>query len=175
MGYFLLLRGENRRKMELCDLSFVEYPGQGSPTAHKTLVAVLSAGKTNKDGKKQFMGVMRHKNPVTCTMGAIAQYLFHRFHCSGEAAPDFSSRKSWYRAKLLVVARKSPTSELTYTSHYETNFKALTGAGISSDQITHFERKIGSQAAEKHGVPESQVLSLPPPPPPPSYLSDQLP
>ena len=30
-------------------------------------------GKTNKSGKKQFMGFLRHKDPLLCSQGAMAQ------------------------------------------------------------------------------------------------------
>jgi hypothetical protein len=48
------------------------------------------------------MGAMRHKDPYLCTMGALAQYLFWRWHISGELQPSFKRRKDWYNTKLLV-------------------------------------------------------------------------
>jgi hypothetical protein len=102
-----------------------------------------------------YMGAMRHRNPMLCTMGALAQYLFWRWHMSSELAPNFKRKQDWYRLKVLVGA--CPTEELAYTTQYNSCFEALCRAGISAESITHIMRKKGAQEAERLGVPDPQV------------------
>jgi hypothetical protein len=66
------------------------------------LVIQSSKSKTNKTGAKYYMGAIRHKNPMLCSMGALAQYIVCRWHMSSEPGPSFRSQSSWYRLKLLV-------------------------------------------------------------------------
>jgi hypothetical protein len=91
-------------------------------------------------------------------MGALAQYLFWRWHMSGEPAPSFQRKQDWYRLKVLVGA--SPIEELAYTTQYNGCFHALRGAGISTESITHITRKKGAQEAERLGVPDPQVSEI---------------
>ena len=75
-GHYYLLRGENRRKMELADLSLLDYPPSEGPTPCACLVTLLRDGKMNQTAKKEFMGALRHKDPLFCTQGALAQAFF---------------------------------------------------------------------------------------------------
>ncbi|KAF5702735.1 high-osmolarity-induced transcription factor [Fusarium mundagurra] len=88
-GHYYLLRGENRRKMELADLSLLDYPSSEGPTPCGCLVTLLRDGKLNKTAKKEFMGALRHKDPLFCTQGALAQLFFWRWHVAGEPSPSF--------------------------------------------------------------------------------------
>ena len=40
-GHYYLLRGENRRKIELADLSLLNYPSSEGPTPYGCLVSLL--------------------------------------------------------------------------------------------------------------------------------------
>jgi len=140
---------------ELADLSLLKWPDDEGPTPCYAVVLQINNGKTNKHGKKQFMGAMRHKDPLQCTMGALAQYFYWRWHIAGEAPPVFQSRKDWYTTKLLVAECK--TKEMAYLTQYEATWKAFAAAGIHSVQKTHVMRGCGARAAELHGVSESQV------------------
>jgi len=101
-GHYYLLRGENRRKMELADLSLLDYPSSEGPTPCGCLVTLLRDGKLNKTVKKEFMGALRHKDPLFCTQGALAQLFFWRWHVAGELSPSFRRRQDWYQIKVLV-------------------------------------------------------------------------
>jgi hypothetical protein len=101
-GHYYLLCGENRRKMELADLSLLDYPPSEGPTVCGCLVSLLQDGKMNKTARKEFMGALWHKDPLLCTQGALAQLFFWRWHIAGEPAPSFQQRKDWYKIKVLV-------------------------------------------------------------------------
>lgn len=154
-GHFLVLRGENRRMAELADLSIIQYPPEEGPTPCFAVVLQLTAGKMNKTGRAQYMGAMRHKDPLLCTMRALAQYLFWRWHISGEQPPVFKSRQSWYSTKLLVGDDKQ--QQISYTAQYSSIVDAFAMANITSIAKTHVMRGCGGRAAELHGVSERQV------------------
>jgi hypothetical protein len=98
---------------------------------------------------------MRHQNPRLCTIGALAQYLFWRWHISSKPAPNFQHQQDWYKLKVLVG--EQPTEELAYSTYYSACLSALQKAGISSEDITHIPRSSGSQEAKRLGTKEGQV------------------
>jgi hypothetical protein len=53
--------------MELVDLSLLDYPAVEGPTTCGCLVSLLQDGKMNKIARKEFMGVLRYKDPLLCT------------------------------------------------------------------------------------------------------------
>ena len=66
------MRGENRRKIELADLSLLDYPATEGPTTCGCLVSLLQDSKMNKTARKEFIGALWHKDPLLCTQGALA-------------------------------------------------------------------------------------------------------
>ena len=89
----------------------------------------------NKTAKKEFMGALRHKDPLFCTQGALAQLLFWRWHVSGEAAPSFRRRQDWYRIKVLV--RQDREKELLYPTQLQETWRAFRAAGLVLLKKTH--------------------------------------
>ena len=111
--------------------------------------------RSNKFGKIEYMGAMRHKDPMLCTIGAATQYLFWRWHCSGESPPSFWQRRDWYRVKVLHGEKLD--GKISYATQYECTWKAFAGACINSVTKTHVMRGCRAQLHELHGVSESQV------------------
>jgi hypothetical protein len=155
LGHYYLLRGENRRKMELADLSLLDYPPSEGPTACGCLVSLLQDGKLNKTARKEFMGALRHKDPLFCTQGALAQLLFWRWHIAGEAPPIFRQRKDWYRIKVLVGQDRE--QELSYPTQLQETWRIFGAAGLVSSKKTHLPRRVGAQDAETHGSSLAQI------------------
>lgn len=155
VGHALMLRGDDRRKLELADLSLDEMPKSEGPSACFAVQYMITGGKTNKTGKKDFMAAIRHKDPTLCSMGALAQLLFWRWHLAGEAIPDFSSRTSWYNTKLLVG--KDKKVKISYPTQYADTWRVFEEAGILSYTITHAARGSAAMSADKAGVNESQA------------------
>ena len=89
-GHHLLLRGQLQRSAEFADMFVMEFPNEGSQPCH-CWIFMIDNGKTNNTGKRQYLGAMRHKEVLFCSQGALAQYLFHRFHLAGHPWPDFKS------------------------------------------------------------------------------------
>lgn len=154
-GHYYLLRGENRRKMELADLSLLDYPPSEGPSLCGCLVSLLQDGKMNKVAKKEFMGSLRHKDPLLCTQGALAQLLFWRWHVSGEAPPSFRHRQDWYRIKVLVGRDRE--QELSYAVQLQETWRIFGAAGVVSSKKTHLPRRTGAQEAETYGTSLAQI------------------
>ena len=154
-GHYYLLRGENRRKMELADLSLLDYPSSEGPTLCGCLVSLLQDGKMNKTARKEFMGALRHKDPLFCTQGALAQLFFWRWHVAGEAPPAFRQRKDWYRIKVLVGRDRE--QELSYPTQLQETWRIFGAAGLVSSKKTHLPRRVDAQDAETHGSSLAQI------------------
>jgi Centromere DNA-binding protein complex CBF3 subunit, domain 2/Transcriptional activator of glycolytic enzymes len=155
LGHYYLLRGENRRKMELADLSLLDYPATEGPTTCGCLVSLLQDGKMNKTARKEFMGALRHKDPLLCTQGALAQLFFWRWHVTGEAPPTFRCRSDWYRIKVLVGQDRE--QELSYPTQLQETWRVFGAAGIISATKTHLPRAQGAKEAEIRGTSLGQI------------------
>ncbi|RKK06602.1 hypothetical protein BFJ65_g18500 [Fusarium oxysporum f. sp. cepae] len=154
-GHYYLLRGENRRKMELADLSLLDYPSSEGPTPCGCLATLLRDGKLNKTAKKEFMGALRHKDPLLCTQGALAQLFFWRWHVAGESPPSFRRRQDWYRIKVLVGRDRE--QELSYPTQLQETWRIFGAAGLVASKKTHLPRRVGAQDAETHGTSLAQI------------------
>ncbi|XP_044722252.1 centromere DNA-binding protein complex CBF3 subunit [Hirsutella rhossiliensis] len=154
-GHYYLLRGENRRKMELADLSLLDYPPSEGPTPCGCLVSLLRDGKLNKTARKEFMGALRHKDPLFCTQGALAQLFFWRWHVAGEPPPSFRRRQDWYRIKVLVGRDRE--QELSYPTQLQETWRIFGAAGLIASKKTHLPRRVGAQDAETHGTSLAQI------------------
>jgi hypothetical protein len=156
-GHYYLLRGENRRRMEIADLSLTSYPSHEGPTPCHCLVLLIREGKTNETGKKEYMGSLRHKDPLFCTQGALAQSFFYRWHIAGEALPSFRRRQDWYRIKTLVGADRD--HEIHYRTQLEETWRVYGAVGLASRAKTHLPRAAGAQEASLYGTPINQISS----------------
>jgi hypothetical protein len=83
LGYYYLLCGENRQKMELADLFLLDYPAAEGLITCSCLVSLLQDSKINKTACKEFMGTLSHKNPLLCT-----QALLLALACRGQGTAD---------------------------------------------------------------------------------------
>jgi hypothetical protein len=155
-GHHLLLRGQLRRSAEFADMFVMEFPNEGSQPCH-CWIFMIDNGKTNNTGKRQYLGAMRHKEVLFCSQGALAQYLFHRFHLAGHPWPDFKSPALWDRIKLLRGGTKDATHPLDATTQRHWIRETFKKIGHASSQTSHSGRKSGAQWAEIAGVSEEEV------------------
>jgi hypothetical protein len=105
MLYSIILREKSTRKAELADLCSVLLPGEGSE--YLGLVLRTSVGKTiplalgGNLRMQYYHAALRHRDPVLCPVGVLAQWLIFRWEICGETPPDFRRRESWYTTKVL--------------------------------------------------------------------------
>lgn len=75
MSHAMLMRSETALGTQLPDLFIMELKNQG-PSSCFAIVATITFGKTNKDGKIQYGSALRHRDVEVCPHGAFAQYFF---------------------------------------------------------------------------------------------------
>jgi hypothetical protein len=156
-GHYYLLRGENRRNLDISHLAVIQYPSDEGPTPCDCLVLTIREGKLNKVGNIEHMGSFRHKNPLLCSQGSLAQYFFYRWHIAGEAPPTFRRRRDWYNIKALVGAdRQEP---LAYRTQLAETWRVYGAVGLTSKAKTHLPRAAGARDARIHGVAIDQISS----------------
>ena len=156
-GHYLFLRGDNRRELETSDCSLLEMGDEGASPCFG-IVMQVDRSKTNQGGKKEVKGALRHKDPLLCTMGALAQYLFWRFEVAGESPPDFRTRASWYKNKLLQG--KVADEALSYDAQRETTWRILAAAEATGSKVTHMMRIKGTQDGERRGGEKPEVCPI---------------
>ncbi|EAQ84117.1 hypothetical protein CHGG_10521 [Chaetomium globosum CBS 148.51] len=108
-----------------------------------------------QDARKEFMGSLRHKDPLLCTQGALAQLFFWRWHIAGEDPPSFRRRQDWYRIKVLVGRDRE--QELSYPAQLQETWRIFGAAGITAAKKTHLPRRTGAQDANTHGSSLAQI------------------
>ena len=113
----------------------------------------------NQEGKSQYDLAFRHKYVEHCAEGALALYLFVRYHIQNEPWPPFHNRELWYKTKLLAKERSSYES-LTYQAHRSVLITAFTAAKCLYLKGTHVGRREGWKLADMMDVPDAQMRRL---------------
>lgn len=150
----MLLRGESRRQLQFPDLFTLSLPNEG-PTPCWPMIMIMNNGKTNQFGRLQYMGVMRHQDPLLCTMSQAAFYLFYRWQIVGESPPQFRSRPQWYNFHFFKGSdREKPISYEIQLKWANEVYEAI---NLFTNKKTHAGRAQGSKQAELEGVEENQI------------------
>ncbi|KAM4065820.1 centromere DNA-binding protein complex CBF3 subunit [Hirsutella rhossiliensis] len=152
-GHYYLLRGENRRKMELADLSLLDYPPSEGPTPCGCLVSLLRDGKLNKTARKEFMGALRHKDPLFCTQGPSTALLW-RWHVAGEPPRPSGAVRTGIGSRSSSGGTASRSS---YPTQLQETWRIFGAAGLIASKKTHLPRRVGAQDAETHGTSLAQI------------------
>jgi len=150
----MLLRSESRLTAELSDPFTIQLPNEG-PTPCPAMVMIMDNGKTNQMGRLEYGAVMRHRNPLLCTMAQTAFYLFHRWNIAGEPLPCFRRRELWYELHLLKGEHAS--KKMAYDTQLDWINKMFAGADVTSLKKTHAGRSQGAKHAELNGTLEGQI------------------
>jgi hypothetical protein len=95
LAHNVLLRSESRLAAEFPDFFTIPLPGEG-PTLCFPMIMIMDNGKMNPLGRLEYEAVIRHRNPLLCTMAHTAFYLFYRWNIAGETPPCFRQRQQWY-------------------------------------------------------------------------------
>ena len=117
-------------------------------------MATISFGKTNQHGKIEYGSSIRHKKVELCSVGALAVYLFSRFHFENEAFPDFSERKNWY--ETVLFKGKNEKTAITYQAQHKIYVEAFKQVGIHTSKVTHANRKSALNMIAQENVPGDQ-------------------
>jgi hypothetical protein len=109
----------------------------------------------NKTARKEFMGALRHKDPLLYTQGALVQLFFWRWHVTGEAPLTFRCRSDWYRIKVLVGQDRE--QELSYPAQFQETWRVFGATGIISVTKTHLPRVQGTKETKIQGTSLGQI------------------
>jgi hypothetical protein len=156
-GNSMLLRLSNRLPMELPDLFSMPLPNEGPNGTGWCLVTVMGQGKTNQHGRLEYGAALRHRDHRSCLVGALATYLFWRWHCSGEPFPCFRTSQDWYDIKVLKRDNAHLVEPLSDSTASSWTRRLYTEAGIRTSKVTHAGRVSGARLAELNGVSEDQI------------------
>ena len=84
-----LYRGDDARRCRIADLFLVRIPKTAiGPDECVSLCILSKQGKANQMGKTEYGYMFRGRNPTSCAIGALALWLYYRYHVFGEAPPD---------------------------------------------------------------------------------------
>jgi hypothetical protein len=154
LQHMMLLRSESSRDIDLADLCKVVFPDEGFSEC-PALVVRLDHGKTNKFGKVEFGGAIRHKDHRVCAFGALAQYFFYRWHISGEEFPNFEKNATWFDVKAFKNGH--PENAMTYRTQLRAVNRVFEALNIRISKKTHSGRGSGAQLAEIDGATEEDL------------------
>ena len=149
LSHNVLFRGDSRRCLELADLFTLELKNEG-PTRCCPLILIKDNGKTNQNGRVEYSGVVRHHNPLLCTVSHLSFYLFYRWSVAGEPVPQFQMRQQWYDMYLIKGA--SVVKRISYDTLLEWTNRVFDVAGCTSLKKTHAGRANGARHAELAGT-----------------------
>jgi hypothetical protein len=155
----MLMRLSNRLPMELADLFLMPLPKEGPRGDGWCLVAIMDQGKTNQHGRLEYGAALRHRDHRSCVVGALAVYLFWRWHLSGEPFPCFRRSQDWYGIKLLKRDNTHLDKRLSDSTSSSWTRRLYAKSGIQGSKVTHMPRSSGARIAEANNVPEAQVKS----------------
>jgi Centromere DNA-binding protein complex CBF3 subunit, domain 2 len=93
-------------------------------------------------------------------IGALATYLFWRWHCSGEAFPCFRTSRDWYDIKLLKRDNSHLQGQFNSDTASDWTKRLYSSAGLKVSKVSHAPQAAGARLAELNGVSEWQVRFL---------------
>lgn len=138
LSHSMLCRSQTALGLQFADLFSLTIDNQGVSEC-VSLVATITFGKTNQHGKIEYGSSVRHKEVELCSIGALALYLFTRFHYENEDFPDFTERKNWY--EIAVFKGDDPKTPISYKAQYNAYIDAFKSVGIHTSKVTHANRK----------------------------------
>jgi hypothetical protein len=164
-GNHMLLRGSNRRPLELPDCFCLDLPNEGpkiSSFPTKALVVVMRQGKTNQHGRMEYGSALRHRDPHACLIGALAFWFFWRWQIEkqDERFPSFVKSEDWYDIKILRRSAKEVKGEISPQTANDWTRRYYNRCGIKTSKASHAPRVAGSQNADLSGVAEGQVCKI---------------
>jgi hypothetical protein len=154
LPHFSVCRGENVRSLQLPDLFYLKLDSEGYSVCY-AVVLIMSQGKRNQFGKKEFGAFIRNKNVLVCPMGALATFFFVRYHIQNVPFPTMWRNRDWY--DLMLAPGEDPVSEISYSTHYKFIKDMLDALGVKSEVKTHMGRGTGSRMADVLGAAESDI------------------
>lgn len=93
-------------------------------------------------------GVLRTKDPLLCSQGALGRWLVAHFTVDQHPVPDPCSPE-WVTA---VIWPSDKGGALSYRGHADRVKQMLEAAGVSKDKVTHAPRVFAARLADEAGL-----------------------
>jgi Centromere DNA-binding protein complex CBF3 subunit, domain 2 len=93
------------------------------------MIMIMDNGKMNPLGRPEYWAVMRHRNPLLCTIAHTALPLY-RWNVAGETPPCFRQRQQWYG--LHLIKDEHAARQMAYDTQLDWINRMFTGAGVTS-------------------------------------------
>lgn len=154
LSHSMLLRGETRRGAEFADFFTIPLTNEG-PTPCNPMILIMDNGKMNQFGRLEYGAVVRHRDPLLCTLSHTAFYLFYRWAVMKEPVPCFQQRQQWYGLRFLKGEQGKKA--LSYETQLAWTNRIFHGAKLTIFKKTHAGRSQGARYAELSGVNEAQI------------------
>ena len=141
-------RHEATVSCKLSAFDFAEVKLKGELKAYPLLIRNIYHGKINQEDSATILQAksIRHKNPKLCEQGALAMYLFCRFHLHQEEF-DLSDTKSWGNVRTAVALnvsseafKSSRIKKMRSNTYYEKITKVFAAHGKNASHVLHFGR-----------------------------------
>jgi Centromere DNA-binding protein complex CBF3 subunit, domain 2 len=110
LAHHVLLRSESRLAAEFPDFFTIPLPGEGA-TPCFPMIVIMDSGKMNPLGRLEYGAVMRHRNPLLCTMVHTAFYLYYRWNVASETPPCFRQCQQWYDRNTIFRAPRHNSND----------------------------------------------------------------
>jgi hypothetical protein len=116
---------------------------------------VMNQRKTNQFGKRKYAACIRNKKMIACPVGALAFYLFYRWHRGRKYFPDFTSQRHWY--DIYLLKEKDGHHKIAYDTQLDWVKRAFTSAGVAITKITHASRGQRAREAETRDITKFNI------------------
>lgn len=117
--------------------------------------------KANKVGRPELIGVTRHRDPLLCSVNAVATMLLLRLGTGGicPGLPDFFDLHCNWTEEYAFLASLDGKSSVTYEEHNELFYQMKTAAGLQNlmgDSATKL-RSFGAMHASEHQASHPEI------------------
>ncbi|GAA5945162.1 hypothetical protein JCM1841_005509 [Sporobolomyces salmonicolor] len=163
-AHYALLHSNDVLPIEFADVFPVDLPNKGPSPCFATVV-LIDNGKTNQNGRVKYGTFIFNSDPEICSVGALAVYLFLRFHSSQETFPphntnfpSFALSKERFDVKLLL-AHQSPLATVNYNTFLTSVCDKLKKIGLAAKAKMHIFRGSASRMADLAGANKLDIRS----------------
>ena len=141
-------RHEATVSCKLSAFEFLEVKLKGELKPYPVLIRNIYHGKNNQEDSATILQAksIRHKDVELCEQGALAMYLFCRFHVHQEEF-DLSNTKSWGNVRTTVALNVSSQkfqstrfSKMRSSTYYEKMTTVFAAHGKNASHVLHFGR-----------------------------------
>ncbi len=112
---------------------------------------VEHGGKTQKGGRKQYTGCIRHRLPALCAIGALVRWLVARFTEGSEPFADPRNYKAWQLMALWTLLG-DPTQNVSYETMRKRFSAIFKDMDILCRKVTHALRVLATRVGDEAGL-----------------------